>query len=92
MRYFLVTYYRKPSGQIDEQVSVSKRKKSADLQTCNVILDYKMKKVEKCVIEGAPVAMDWDTINEYFKKVYPVLIAQLEKENTEAVPDTEKTE
>jgi hypothetical protein len=71
---------RKPGGQIDEQVSVSKRVKPADLQSCNVILDYANKKIEKCVIEGKVLNQDWDRMNEYYKKIYPSLIEQLEKE------------
>ena len=50
MRYLLITFMRKPGGQIDEQVAVSKKVKPSDLQTCNVILDYAKKKVDKCVI------------------------------------------
>ncbi len=80
MRYLLITFLRKPGGQIDEQVVVSKRVKSADLQTCNVILDYANKKVNKCVIEGKIVDTDWDKMNDYYKRIYPNLIEQLEKE------------
>ncbi len=47
---------------------------------CNVILDFANKKVEKCVIEGKVVDMDWDKVNQYYKKIYPAIIAQLEKE------------
>ena len=46
MRYFLITFMRKPGGQIDEQVTVAKKVKPSDLQTCNVILDYAKKKVD----------------------------------------------
>lgn len=80
MRYLLITFLRKPGGQIDEQVSVAKRIKPADLQTCNVILDYANKKVEKCVIEGKRVDTDWDRMHDYYRQVYPSLITQLEKE------------
>ena len=80
MRYLLITYYKKPNGQIDEQVAVSKRVKTSDIQTCNVILDYVKKKIEKCVIEGKVVDSDWDKMNEYYKRIYPSLVAQLEKE------------
>jgi hypothetical protein len=71
---------RRPGGQIDESVAVSKNIKKADLQTCNVIIDYAKKKVEKCVIEGKVVDTDFDKMNEYYKKVYTNLIEQLEKE------------
>jgi len=81
MRYLLITFFRRPGGQIDEQVTVSKKIKPSDLQTCNVILDYSSKKVEKCVIEGKTTDTDWEKMNEYYKKIYPVLIEQLEKNN-----------
>lgn len=80
MRYLLITFLRKPNGQIDEQVAVSKRIKTTDLQMCNVILDYAKKKIEKCVIEGRTVDSDWDKMNEYYKRIYPSLVGQLEKE------------
>jgi phosphopantetheine adenylyltransferase len=73
---------RKPGGQIDESVAVSKKIKTSDLQTCNVIIDYAKKKVEKCVIEGKRIDTDFDKMNEYYKKVYTNLIEQLEKEAT----------
>ena len=82
MRYLLITFIRKPGGQIDELVSVSKRVKTADLNTCNIILDYAKKKVDKSVVEGKKVDMDFEKLNEYYKKVYPQLINQLEKEST----------
>jgi hypothetical protein len=71
---------RKPGGQIDEQVAVSKKIKQADLQTCNVIIDYAAKKVLKCIIEGKVVDTDFDRMDTYYKKIYPNLIEQLEKE------------
>ena len=71
---------RKPGGQIDEQVAVSKKVKPSDFQTCNVILDYAKKKVDKCVIEGKALDREWDNMHEYYVRIYPNLIAQLEKE------------
>jgi len=82
VRYLLITFFRKPNGQIDEQVSIGKRVRPADLQTCNVILDYSKKKIDKCVIEGSIVDPDWDRMNEYYKRIYPTLIDQLEKNNS----------
>lgn len=79
MRYLLITFSRQPNGQIDEQVGFSKNVKPKDLQTCNVILDYKERKVNKCVIEGKIVPTDFDKMNEYYKQVYPELIEQMEK-------------
>ena len=81
MRYLLITYIRKPGGQIDEQVSVSKRVRPIDVQTCNVIVDYQNRKLDKCVIEGKALDTDFDKMNTYYKEVYPNLISQLEKNN-----------
>ena len=80
MRYLLITFIRKPGGQIDELVSVSKRCKTSDINTCNVILDFANKKVEKSVVEGKRVDMDFDKMRDYYNKIYPQLISQLEKE------------
>jgi hypothetical protein len=80
MRYLLITFYRKPGGQIDEQVSIAKRVRNSDLSSSNIIVDYALKKIDKCVVEGKRPDMDFDKLNEYYKKIYPNLIAQLEKE------------
>ena len=80
----MIVFMRKPNGQIDEQVSISKRVRPADIQTCNVIMDFAKKKVEKCVVEGKTVDTNWYKLNEYYKRIYPALIDQLEKNNTES--------
>jgi hypothetical protein len=80
MRYLLIQFLRKPGGQIDEQVTVSKRVKPSDVRVMNVILDYATKTVDKCIIEGKKLDTDWDKMNEYYKKIYPNLVEQLEKE------------
>ena len=79
MRYLLVTYLRQPGGQIDEQVGFTKKVKPRDLQTVNVIVDYREKKVVKCVIEGKVQDTDFDKLNEYYKEVYPSLIETMER-------------
>ncbi len=84
MRYLLITFVRKPNGQIDEQVSISKRVRNSDIQTCNVILDFNKKKIDKCVIETKVVDSDWVKMIEYYRRIYPMLIDQLEKNNTES--------
>jgi hypothetical protein len=45
-----------------------------------VIIDYARKAVDKCVIEGKVVDTDFDRMNDYYKRIYPNLISQLEKE------------
>jgi len=84
VRYLLIVFVRKPNGQIDEQVSISKRVRPSDIQTCNVILDFAKKKIDKCIVEGKVVDTDWDRMIEYYKRIYPTLIDQLEKNNTES--------
>ena len=43
-------------------------------------MDYGKKKIDKCVIEGKILERDWENMNEYYRKIYPKLIDQLEKE------------
>jgi hypothetical protein len=80
VRYLLITFLRQPGGQINEEVRMAKRVKPADVSTCNIIVDYALKKIEKCTVEGTKVDTDFDKLNEYYKAVYPSLIAQLERE------------
>jgi len=80
VRYLLVSYSRRPGGQIDEMVSVSKRVRNSDLTNANVIMDFAEKKVDKCVIEGKKHDTTFELMRDYYQKVYPQLIAQLEKE------------
>jgi hypothetical protein len=81
MRYFLVTYVRKPDGKIDEQVEISKNLKDRDITNCNIILDFKEKNVQKNVIQGQVMNLPWETLIEYYKKVYPDHIEKLEELN-----------
>ena len=80
MRYLLISFMRKAGGQIDEMVSVSKRVRTSDLQSCNVILDFAEKKVQKCVIEGKVHDTTFEQMREYYAKIYPQLVTQLERE------------
>jgi hypothetical protein len=45
-----------------------------------VILDFADKKVEKCVIEGKVHETTFEQMRDYYKRIYPALIFQLEKE------------
>ena len=80
MRYLLIAFFRKKNGQIDEMVRVTKKLQEEDYTTANVIIDYADKKVERCVIEGKSVDTDFERMNDYYKKIYPQLISQLERE------------
>jgi hypothetical protein len=85
MRYMMLTYIRKPDGKIDEQVQVSTKIKERDVTTCNVILDFKEKIVEKASIDGTSIPRNWETIVEYYREHYADLIEDLEKHNTSVV-------
>lgn len=81
MRYMLITYFRKADGKIDEVMAVSKNVKTKDIQTCNVILDFKKLEVVKCTMEGQNLPKDWDKIMTYFYQYYESTITRLLKEN-----------
>jgi len=81
----MLTYIRKPDGKIDEQVQVSTKIKERDVTTCNVILDFKEKIVEKASIDGTSIPRNWETIVEYYREHYADLIEDLEKSNKSIV-------
>jgi hypothetical protein len=85
MRYLILTYYRKASGQIDEAMTVSKNLKLRDNQTANVILDFKEQKVLRCMVEGMTGIKDWDTVVSYYYPHYTHIIERLFNENGHAV-------
>jgi hypothetical protein len=62
-------------------MAVAKNIKPKDLQTANVILDFKTLAVLKCTMDGAMVPKDWDKIVAYYYQHYPAIIERLFKEN-----------
>ena len=80
MRYLLISFLRKRAGQIDEMVSVTKRVRTSDMENTNVILDFAEKKVVKCLIEGKDHDTTFDKMRDYYNRVYPKLVEQLERE------------
>jgi len=78
MRYLLITYLKQRDGKIDEAVTLASRLKTSDLRICNVIMDFKEHKVEKCVVDGNSLPKNWDSLYEYYQKIYPNLIKKLE--------------
>jgi len=80
MRYLLISFLRKENGQIDEMVSVSKRVRTSDMNSQNVIMDFADKKVVKCIIEGKEHDTTFELMQQYYARVYPTLVEQLEKE------------
>ena len=81
MRYLILTYYQKPTGQIDEVMAVAKNLKNRDHQTASVILDVKTLSVLKCSMGGVQVPRDFDRIVEYYMKHYESTITRLFNEN-----------
>jgi hypothetical protein len=78
MRYLLVSFYKKSNNQIDEQIGFSKRLKKTDESMCNIILDYKERRVVKSVINGSVFPTSFEKMHDYYSKIYPQLIEQLE--------------
>jgi hypothetical protein len=81
MRYLLLQYFKKPDGKYDEAMTVVKNLKSKDIQTANVILDFKELKVITCSIEGQSQPKDWEVIVAYYYQFYPAVIERLFTEN-----------
>jgi hypothetical protein len=88
MRYLLLTYYTKPNGQIDEVMTVSKKVKTRDWQTANVILDFQEQKVLAASVQGMSATRDWDTVVSYYYKHYTATIERLFEENGHAISIT----
>ena len=78
MRYFLVRYLKKPTGQMDEVVSVSKKIKLRDSQSSAVILDFKTRQVIQASMDGVTVPRDWNRIRDFYHQHYARLIEDLE--------------
>ena len=81
MRYLILTYYTKPSGQVDEVMTVAKNLKNRDYSTANVILDFQTLSVLKCTMGGLNVPKDFDRIVEYYMEHYESTITRLFNEN-----------
>ena len=81
MRYLVITYYKKANGQIDEAMAVSKNLKTRDIQTANVILDFKKLEVTKASMSGLDVVKNFDTIVAYYMQHYENIITRLFNEN-----------
>jgi hypothetical protein len=88
MRYLLLTYYTKPSGKIDEVMTVAKRLKPKDWQIANVILDFSDQKVLACSVAGLTGTRDWDTVVSYYYQHYAATIERLFEENGHHLKNT----
>ena len=81
MRYLIITYYRKATGQIDESTAVARGLKMRDHQTASVILDFKKLQVVKANLNGETVPKDFNKIVEYYMQHYENIIKRLFEEN-----------
>ena len=81
MRYLILTYCKNPNGQLDEVMAVSRNLKNRDLQTANVILDFRELKVLKSSMGGVTIPRDFNRIVEYYMKHYEATITRLFNEN-----------
>lgn len=78
MRYFIVRYLKKPTGQMDELVAVSKKIKMADAASAAVILDFRLRRVEKAHLDGTTLPRDFDRIRGFYAQHYEGIIRDLE--------------
>lgn len=81
MRYFFITYAKKRDGKIDEMVSIGKQIKKRDITMTNVIMDFKLRKVDKCLVDGKVLDTDFDNLYIYYQKLYPAIFKRLAAEN-----------
>jgi hypothetical protein len=91
MRYLIITYYRKATGQIDESTAVAKNLKMRDHQTASVILDFKKLAVVKAQLGGDSVPKDFNRIVEYYMQHYENIIKRLFEENGYEIDYREKS-
>jgi hypothetical protein len=61
------------------------------MKDANVILDFATNKIVKCVIEGKNHDTTFEKMRDYYEKIYPNLIQQLERE-APITKDREKLE
>lgn len=81
MRYLILTYYQKPNGTFEEAMAVTKNIKTRDIQTANVILDFKKLDVVKASMGGTNVPRDFHRIVDYYYQHYQNVIDRLFREN-----------
>ena len=77
MRYMIVKYFRRPSGKMDESMTVSTRVRDQELQTAAVIVDFGTRRVIKASFDGAVVPKDFDRVVGYYQQHYRDHIQQL---------------
>ena len=81
MRYLIIKYYKKPNGQIDEAMTVSRNLRIRDQQEASVIIDFRDLKVLKASMGESTVPKNFDRIMAYYRQYYRNIIDRLFKEN-----------
>ena len=81
MRYLLLQYVRRPSGQMDEVMTVARKLRLRDYQYSAVILDFKHCKVVQASLQGTTIPKDFDRIAQYYHQHYASTIERLFAEN-----------
>ena len=66
-------------------MSLSNAVRPKDLQTANIILDFRDQVVLKCIIDGKSMPKEWDTIVSYYYEHYKAIIERLFEENGHAL-------
>jgi hypothetical protein len=81
MRYLLIKYIQRPNGKIDEEVTVTRRLRTKDIQLCAVILDFAKQEVVQASMRGVTVPKDWLRILGFYYQYYKSTIDRLCQEN-----------
>lgn len=78
MRYLIITYVKRPNGQMDELVAVGQRVKPKDLSMASVILDFKNRLVLKSSVGDQVAPRDFQRIRDFYHQHYSDVITELE--------------
>lgn len=81
----MLTYYKQADGKINESMELATRIKPRDIQTVNVILDFKDQVVIKSIVNGEATTKDWNSVVSYFYPIYTATIERLFQENGHAI-------
>lgn len=84
MRYFLLTYVRRPDGRIDEQAQVARRLRPRDWQNCSVIMDFKNQQILAASVDGKTIPHDWQRVYDYYVLYYREIFEDLSVANTQS--------
>jgi len=83
MRYFAITFVKRPNGKVDEATQTLNKLRNKDLLEANVILDFKNETIIKCRMTEGNIPVDWNTVVGYYSKHYGDTFAQLVRANAD---------